>query len=263
MRSLLARIDGGDDGADGLLIEALESALALEVLQVAADRAFVRELVELGLVDELVVKQALRALAPHGPALALGEGLFKKLEIAEGLHGVDAECHKLVAAQRMAAVAPADGNGPNMFGFADPTGIVRTYNVSGSIDFNNPFFQSLGTNGRSCGSCHQPANGWTIVPSHVQARFEATDGEDPLFRTNDGSNSPNADVSTVEARRSAYSMLLTKGLIRVRIVIPLNAEFELIDGYAFMPRPQWPDSHNSLSRDRGAICPARPCHTYY
>jgi len=46
---------------------------------------------------------------------------------------------------------------------------------------------------------------------------------------NDGSNSPNADVSTVEARRSAYSMLLSKGLIRVGIAIPETAEFELIE----------------------------------
>jgi cytochrome c peroxidase len=143
----------------------------------------------------------------------------------------------VVAALAIAAGARAAGNGPNMFGFANPTGIVRTYNVNGAVDFDNPFFQSLGTNGRSCGSCHQPADGWTIVPSHVQARFEATDGEDPIFRTNDGSNSPTADVSTVEARRSAYSMLLTKGLIRVGIGVPSNAEFELIDvddpyGYA-------------------------------
>jgi len=137
----------------------------------------------------------------------------------------------------IAARSPAAGNGPNMFGFANPTGIVRTFNVNGALDFDNPFFQSLGTNGRSCGSCHQPADGWTIVPSHVQARFEATDGEDPIFRANDGSNSPTADVSTVEARRSAYSMLLTKGLIRVGIGMPPNAEFDLIDvddpyGYA-------------------------------
>ena len=124
--------------------------------------------------------------------------------------------------------ARADGNGPNLFGFVDPTGIARTYNVNGAIDFDNPFFQSLGTNGRSCGSCHDAADGWTIVPSHVQARFDATEGEDPIFRTNDGSNSPIADVSSVEAKRSAYSMLLTKGLIRVGIGVPPNAEFELI-----------------------------------
>ena len=122
----------------------------------------------------------------------------------------------------------AAGNGPNLFAFANPTGIARTYNVNGTIDFDNPFFQSLGTNGRSCGSCHDAADGWTIVPSHVQARFDATAGEDPIFRTNDGSNSPIADVSTLEARRSAYSMLLTKGLIRVGIGAPSNAEFDLI-----------------------------------
>jgi len=137
----------------------------------------------------------------------------------------------------IAANAPAVGNGPNLFGFANPTGISRTYKVNGAIDFDNAFFQSLGTNGRSCGSCHQPGDGWTIVPSHVQARFEATNGEDPIFRSNDGSNAPTADTSTSEARRSAYSMLLTKGLIRVGIGMPVNAEFELVDaddpyGYA-------------------------------
>jgi cytochrome c peroxidase len=143
----------------------------------------------------------------------------------------------LAAGMEIARQAAAQGNGPNLFGFANPTGISRTYNSHGAIDFDNPFFQSLGTNGRSCGSCHDAADGWTIVPSHVQARFDATGGEDPIFRTNDGANSPLADVSTVDARRSAYSMLLTKGLIRVGIAVPANAEFELIDvddpyGYA-------------------------------
>jgi hypothetical protein len=132
------------------------------------------------------------------------------------------------AALASAVRAGADGNGPNMPGFADPTGIVRTYNVNGATDFDNPFFQSLGTNGRSCGSCHQPGDGWTVSPSHVQARFEASGGADAIFRTNDGSNSPGADVSTLDARRSAYSMLLTKGLIRVGIGIPAGAEFDLI-----------------------------------
>jgi cytochrome c peroxidase len=64
-----------------------------------------------------------------------------------------------------------------------------------------------------------------------------TDGKDPIFRTNDGSNSPNADVAAVEARRAAYNMLLTKGLTRVGIGLPSNREFELIEvddpyGYA-------------------------------
>jgi cytochrome c peroxidase len=110
--------------------------------------------------------------------------------------------------------------------FVDPSGMVRTFSTSGPIDRNNAFFQSLGTNGRACISCHQPAAGWTISPAEVRARFESTAGLDPIFRTNDGSNSPWADVTTLEARRSAYSMLLSKGLIRVGIGIPTNPDCE-------------------------------------
>src|SRR5438445_2332609 len=126
---------------------------------------------------------------------------------------------------------------PNMLRFANPTGIAATFSTAGKVDLTGPFFQSLGTNGRACVSCHQPSDGWTVTPADVQARFEATGGTDPIFRTNDGSNSPNADVSTLAARRSAYSMLLSKGLIRVGIGIPPNAEFDLVSvddpyGYA-------------------------------
>jgi hypothetical protein len=112
--------------------------------------------------------------------------------------------------------------------FPNPSGISATFNTAGRIDRSNPFFQKLGTNGRSCDTCHQASDGWTVTPNHIQARFDATKGTDPIFRLNDGSNSPNADVSTVTARRTAYSMLLNKGLIRVGIGIPDNAEFELI-----------------------------------
>jgi len=48
---------------------------------------------------------------------------------------------------------------------------------------------------------------------------------DPIFRTNDGANCPSADVSTLSARRNSYSMLMNKGLIRVSIGVPSNAEF--------------------------------------
>lgn len=107
-------------------------------------------------------------------------------------------------------------------------GQTATYTPSGPFDLKNPFFVSLGTNGRVCATCHDPAANWAITPAGVQARFDGTDGTDPIFRTNDGSNSPIADVSTVEARRRSYSMLLTKGLIRVGIGIPANADYELV-----------------------------------
>ena len=111
----------------------------------------------------------------------------------------------------------------------NPSGMLRTVTLDGKrLDGSNLFFQSLGTNGRSCVSCHVPSAGWTLTPSEVQRRFRQTDGLDPIFRTNDGSNSPNADVSTVAKRRTAYSMLLSRGVIRVGMPIPEGAEFELV-----------------------------------
>ena len=117
---------------------------------------------------------------------------------------------------------------PNMVAFRNADGFAATYSTAGSIDLKNPFFQSLGSNGRACVSCHQPSEGWTITPAGLRQRFHETHGMDPVFRTNDGSNSPNADVSTLESRRRAYSMLLNKGLIRVGVGIPADAEFELV-----------------------------------
>ncbi len=108
------------------------------------------------------------------------------------------------------------------------SGEALTISTAGRIDRTNPFFQSLGSNGRSCESCHQAAQGWTITPRGVRERFEATNGKDPIFRPVDGANSPTADVSTRAAREKAYSMLLTHGVIRVGLPIPAGAEFELL-----------------------------------
>ena len=111
----------------------------------------------------------------------------------------------------------------------NPFGVLRTITLDQNpLDLSNPFFQSLGTNGRSCASCHVASSAWTITPAEIRDRFRDTQGLDPIFRTNDGSNSPNADVSTLRARRKAYSMLLTKGLIRVGLPIPAGAEFTLV-----------------------------------
>src|SRR5260221_9735697 len=77
---------------------------------------------------------------------------------------------------------------PSMLPFPNSTGVAATFSTAGQVDLTGPFFQSLGMNGRACVSCHQPDAGWTITPTNIQARFEATGGTDPIFRTNDGSN---------------------------------------------------------------------------
>jgi cytochrome c peroxidase len=122
-------------------------------------------------------------------------------------------------------IVSADSHLNNLRPFDDPTGRVRTVSTSGEAEVSNAFFQSLGTNGRSCVTCHQASDAWTVTPEHIRARFDASDGTDPIFRTVDGANCPSADVTTLSARRKSYSMLLNKGLIRVSIGVPGTAEF--------------------------------------
>jgi cytochrome c peroxidase len=125
---------------------------------------------------------------------------------------------------------------PNGTPVKNTTGKTATVSTQGAIDLTNEFFADIGTNGRRCVSCHLPTAGWTVTPEQVQQIFDDTEGgaiDDgfglgAMFRTNDGANSPEADVSTLEARRAAYSMLLTKGLIRVGLPVPAGAEFELV-----------------------------------
>ena len=106
---------------------------------------------------------------------------------------------------------------------SDPSGQFQTFSTTGTVNFNNEFFQSLGSNGRKCVSCHQPGEGWSVTPPGIQARFNSTSGTDPIFTPNDGSTCPTDDVSTVAARQTAYALLLSKGLIRIARPIPGGA----------------------------------------
>ena len=119
---------------------------------------------------------------------------------------------------------------PNLFPFPNDSGVLATYNAGAQpLDMTGPFFQSLGTNGRTCSSCHRPAQGWSLSAAEIKSRFEATKGLDPLFSTNDGSNCDhNINVSTVGGRRQAYSQLIDKGVLRVSLSVPVNAEFSVL-----------------------------------
>jgi cytochrome c peroxidase len=117
---------------------------------------------------------------------------------------------------------------PEFVAFVDPSGVVQTFNKTGALNANSPFFESLGTNGRNCSTCHQPSDGWSVTPSHIQARFNATQGLDPIFRPVDGADCPSASVSTVADRKAAYNMLLSRGVLRISIPVPDNADFTVV-----------------------------------
>jgi cytochrome c peroxidase len=105
---------------------------------------------------------------------------------------------------------------PQLFAFFDPTGVIATYNLNGPLDHTNPFFQSLGTNGRSCGTCHIASNAMGLSTQNIQERFFSTHGQDPLFAAVDGANCPNGSAGNP----ADHSLLLSHGLIRIPLTVP-------------------------------------------
>jgi cytochrome c peroxidase len=112
----------------------------------------------------------------------------------------------------------------------DPGGAIATFQPNGpTVTANNAFFQNLGTNGRSCVTCHQLQDGLSISAQHVQDRFDVN-ADEPLFRLIDGATCPSDDVSSLSAKRKAYALLLAKGLIRIGLPMPsTNLEFKITD----------------------------------
>lgn len=135
----------------------------------------------------------------------------------------------LAAAIGTAPRAVAREQPPAELRFSNAHGVLATLTTAGAFENGNAFFQDLGTNGRTCATCHLPAQAWSITPAEVRERFERSQGLDAIFRTNDGSNCDGADVSTVQQRRRAFSLLLSKGLIRVALDVPGDAEFAIVD----------------------------------
>jgi cytochrome c peroxidase len=110
----------------------------------------------------------------------------------------------------------------------DSTGQVATYRPDGAA-LGNLFYQKFGTNGRNCNTCHRESDGWSITPVQVQARFDVSEGRDPLFRLVDGATCPTDVVSSLASKRTAYALLLNRALIRMPFQFPDAAEFSVTD----------------------------------
>ena len=121
---------------------------------------------------------------------------------------------------------PSRAEGPsedpeNLLLSFDATGVIGTLNVNGPVDQHGAFFQSLGTNGRTCATCHVAGQALSLSAKGIQARFRETTGRDPLFAAVDGANCPNARSGNA----TDHSLLLRHGLIRVFLPLPANAQF--------------------------------------
>ncbi len=102
---------------------------------------------------------------------------------------------------------------PSMEQDVDATGVLGTVNQNGpTITKTNAFFQSLGTNGRTCFSCHQMSSGMGISTSALNTLYRLTGDKDPVFAAVDGANCPNQPHN--------HSILLNKGLFRIFLPLP-------------------------------------------
>ncbi len=73
------------------------------------------------------------------------------------------------------------------------------------------FEETFGGNGRTCATCHDPRNEFTVSPELIQARHQI-DPDHPLFRAIDSDDGAGAD----------YTTLLTHALFRVGVPLHRN-----------------------------------------
>ncbi len=86
--------------------------------------------------------------------------------------------------------------------------------VRGAVNFFRPYPKG---NGRSCATCHNPQDGFSLSPATVEARWQRLelarrsdpDATDPLFRPIDADDG-----------RGDFTLLRTRALVKVRVPLP-------------------------------------------
>jgi cytochrome c peroxidase len=116
-----------------------------------------------------------------------------------------------------------DAGSQNLQLFFDTAGIIGTLDVNGPVNEQGAFFRSLGTNGRTCATCHVASQAMSLSAKGIQLRFAQSRGQDPLFAAVDGANCPNARTGNY----TDHSLLLSHGLIRIFLPLPANAQFSV------------------------------------
>lgn len=106
---------------------------------------------------------------------------------------------------------PATARYPNAYGELGILNTAGEYPTAG-----HAFFEPLGSNGRACVTCHQPASAMSLSTELIQQRWRETNGKDPLFAAIDGRNCPHLPANDPQA----HSLLLERGLIRIFLPWP-------------------------------------------
>lgn len=128
-----------------------------------------------------------------------------------------------LAAVSVDVPALAQVPGPGFPLSLDQLGVLESASTNNfNTGTTDGFFAKLGTNGRTCGTCHVEANAWTFTPLHARRLAD----NDPLFAPVDGSDCPPLSGNQ-EPSRANSSMLLKYGVLRIQLAIPATANFAL------------------------------------
>ena len=128
-------------------------------------------------------------------------------------------------------------------------GVAESFHTTGAIDFTNPMFLQLGTNPRSCATCHAPNQGWTMTADANKALFEASDGLAPLFNLVDEGNRPDADISTKDARRATFGPQTIKlAVTRLRATSARRREGRPVHHHRGRGSVRFPRDHQLVPR---------------
>ena len=107
-------------------------------------------------------------------------------------------------------------------------GVAETVTTTGTIDRSNSFFQQLGTNARTCETCHSANQGWTLTPLGATTAFITTGGHDALFLPHDEGARPDANLTTFYQRLVDFApTLLARGLTRFARTNPPTSEYDV------------------------------------
>ncbi len=106
---------------------------------------------------------------------------------------------------------------------ADGLGTTASFSTNHfNAGMTKAFFSALGTNRRSCNSCHLKDQGWTIAAARVRALAP----DDPIFEPVDGSDCP-PDRAEQGPDASRSTLLTAHGVIRIQLSVPDGADFSL------------------------------------
>jgi hypothetical protein len=116
---------------------------------------------------------------------------------------------------------------PNNVPIPNAHGFAATFAEAGLVDLTSGFFTAQGTNGRHCGTCHAPEDGWGINGPTVTSLFLLTGGLHPIFANRLDTDTPTADMSTAEARWDATTML-RQGKFTRKVAPPASRDYDVI-----------------------------------